>query len=862
MLLAGGREDVTQAAAEFARLAARYDVLPAWLGLAMAHHKQGNAPEAAMALQNLLARHCVPEEPGFAVLAGRIAADARYDGFCGMTASGDMRASAAGRLLGAPLDMVALTRVEGLVTVDEHGLTGWASRPAAQAAPPSLTLLDATGIRRRIKFGRILPADDDAPLLSRYGFRVSNVQLQGLTAPFSLRGPDGAQIFGSPVDPAAVAAIVPVPASHRGAAINSLPALRPLAVIIPVYRGLAETKACVESLFAALPGKRSRIIVVDDATPEAALAAWLDQLAATRKIRLCRHAENLGFAAAVNTGLTAAGNRDVLLLNSDTLVPPGAIGILRKIAYREPNTGSVTPLSNEATILSYPSPRGGNAVPDLADTIRRNALAGQANGTKSLEIPTCIGFCTYLRHDCLKATGGFRAEIFAQGYGEENDWCIRARHLGFVHRAALGAYVAHIGGVSFGAAARGLTARNLKRLNLLYPGYHQMIMAHIAADPLRAARARIDALRLRTDQDSVLLISHSHGGGVARQVAVQMDALRQEGLRPLLLVTQFPADPEHTPYPWPALLTEGHPADYPNLAFSLPAQKSALLRLLRAARVRRVVLHHALGHHPDIRTLAAGLNVPQDIVIHDYASFCRRVNLLTRPDEAAPPHYCGEPAITGCIDCCSRDTEEIFEPLDVPDLLARSARELARADHVFAPSADAGKRITRHFPGVKPIITPWEDDSVPVRLKPPGTERRRKIMVVGGIGPSKGFDLLLDCARDAAERDLALEFIVAGASADDAKLLETGRIFVTGAYAEGEAQGLISGFKPDLAFLPSIWPETWCFALSEAWRAGLYTVTFDLGAQAARIKVTGRGTTLPLGLPVPRINDFLLHWTP
>ena len=230
-----------------------------------------------------------------------------------------------------------------------------------------------------------------------------------------------------------------------------------------------------------------------------------------------------------------------------------------------------------------------------------------------------------------------RPEIFAQGYGEENDFCLRARHLGFTHRAALGAFVAHIGGVSFRAAARGLIARNLGILNRLYPGYHEMVMEFIAADPLAPARARIDALRLRAApaDDAVLLISHSHGGGVARQVAAEMAALRKAGSRPLLLVTKFPDEPEQSPYPWPALLTEGAAEDFPNLAFKLPAQKPALLRLLRAMRVRRVVLHHTLGHHPEVRSLAAALAVPQDIVIHDYASFCPRVTLLARPDENA-----------------------------------------------------------------------------------------------------------------------------------------------------------------------------------------------------------------------------------
>ena len=49
--------------------------------------------------------------------------------------------------------------------------------------------------------------------------------------------------------------------------------------------------------------------------------------------------------------------------------------------------------------------------------------------------------------------------------------------------------------------------------------------------------------------------------------------------------------------------------------------------------------------------------------------------------------------------------------------------------------------------------------------------------------------------------------------------------------------------------LPSIFPETWCLSLAEAWRAGLRVVAFDIGAQAERIRRTGRGFLLPLGLP-------------
>jgi glycosyltransferase involved in cell wall biosynthesis len=552
-----------------------------------------------------------------------------------------------------------------------------------------------------------------------------------------------------------------------------------------------------------------------------------------------------------------------LLLNSDTLVPSGAIETLRAAAYAAASTGTVTPFSNEASICSHPSPSGGNAMPDLAGTERLNALARRANGAKTVEIPTAVGSCMYIRHDCLRAVGGFRAQIFAQGYGEENDFSLRARHLGFFHRAAPGAYVAHEGGVSFRAAARGLTARNLEILNNLYPGYHALVMDFIAADRLAPARARLDAAVLAAEpaRDAVLLISHSHGGGVARQVAAHGAEMRAGGQRVLELVTAFPADPVKTPYPWPALLTEPGVLPASNLRFTLPAAMPALLRQLRALRVRRVVLHHTLGHHPAVREIALHLGVPQDIVIHDYSSFCPRINLLTRPPGEATPRYCGEPALSGCIACCRRARAGIYEPIPVKNLIARSAAEFAAAASVTAPSEDAARRIARHFPGLRPSVKNWEDDSLPVTLRPPPRGPRR-IAVIGGIGPSKGFDVLLACARDAADRRLPLSFAIAGRSADDDKLLATGRIFITGYYAESQAQNVIAELAADLAFLPSIWPETWCFALSEAWRAGLYALAFDLGAQAARITTTGRGGLLPLGLPAARINDLLLGWQP
>jgi Glycosyl transferases group 1 len=119
----------------------------------------------------------------------------------------------------------------------------------------------------------------------------------------------------------------------------------------------------------------------------------------------------------------------------------------------------------------------------------------------------------------------------------------------------------------------------------------------------------------------------------------------------------------------------------------------------------------------------------------------------------------------------------------------------------------------------------------------------------------KGYEVLLACARDAAERDLDLEFIVVGHTIDDARLLATGRVFVTGQFQAHEAPTLIAQQGARLAFLPSVWPETWCLALGDVWRAGLDAVAFDLGAPAERIRRTGRGFLLPLGLSAGAVNN-------
>ncbi|HQT66486.1 MAG: hypothetical protein B7Z78_00170 [Rhodospirillales bacterium 20-60-12] len=912
------------AEAEFQALATTYNLAAAWLGIVSCRHQTGDHAGAAAALGHLLARSIMPADASFAQTATMLAEASGAPGWCGITAGGQLRISATatpqitadGRkltltkargglydlppsartarllsvtcagasLLGSPLDMLALHRIDGIVAADQGGISGWAAWPACASAKPELYLKDAKGRTRRIDLGAELPVDLAQPFATRYAFALDQASLHGLTAPLHVMGADQRPLMGSPLDPQAEikaayaiaasvnrkAARIPSRAAIPADIIGPPPAKTPkrakLAVIVPVYRGLATTIACLQALFAAREG--ADIIIIDDGSPEPSLSRHVAEYAAIQGVTLIRNRQNRGFPAAVNAGLAAAarlpGKRDVLLLNSDTLLPPGALGRLTDAAYRTPATGTVTALSNDATILSYPDPTGGNPAPDLPGTIALDRLAAKTNRQLSIEIPTAIGFCMVIRHDCLAATGLFRTDVFAQGYGEENDFCIRARHLGYRHMAAMDVFVAHHGSVSFGLAGRALAARNIDILNRLHPGYDQLIADFIAADPLAAARRKLDEARLRRaaqGKRSVLLISHDHGGGVARIIAERMARYRDDGLLPVLIGPSFPDEAMFERGYGLSRISTKPQADYPNLTYDLPREAPALHALLRRLKPDHAQLHHSLGQHPSIRDLAHELGIAQDIVVHDYAAFCPRVNLI-----GAGRRYCGEPAIAQCTICVADEGNEIAEAISPADLRARSAGEFARARRIAVPSADAAKRLARHFPSLSAIqldVTPWENDELDFSLRPPpGPRAPRRIAVIGGIGPAKGYDVLRDCARDAASRNLPLSFVLIGASEDDQRLIDTGRVFITGAYQEGEAAGLLRQHQADLCFLPSIWPETWCFTLSEAWRGGCYVIGFDLGAPAARLAATQRGHLLPLGLPTARINDILLAWQP
>jgi GT2 family glycosyltransferase len=786
-------------------------------------------------------------------------------------------------LLGSPIAVNRIVRLEGFVDSRDGDIHGWAWCPNNPDRDPVLSIVALNGNR-----SLSVVADDDTlkvasaePFSRPRGFRVSATQLQGIVGPVRVLGRDGRNLTGSPLDPTAerisaerssraIAHLFPAQAqkTSKMPALVPLPGVpahivggpplggtkrRPVDVVVPVYGGLDLTLACLESVLADLP-KWARVVVVDDASPDPTVGETLGHMARQRRIVLRTQLENRGFPSTANVGMRQDPSRDVVLLNSDTLVPPGWLHRLREVAYSAPAIGTVTPLSNDAEILGYPTTDQANAIPGLAETIQLDALAQQANAGITVDIPTAVGFCMYIKRDCLTETGLFREDQFGQGYGEENDFCIRGRHLGWRHVAAPGIFVAHVGGQSFRAAKGYLVGRNIRIINRLHPGYDALIQEFLRADPISESRKRLDIERwklLRSRRKSVLLVTHGRGGGVQRRVAERAQALRSEGLRPIVIWPVGRRDGKGRD----CVLGDGPEGGTPNLRFHVPEELGQLARLLKADRPIRAEVHHLIGHDHAILDLFAQLQIPYEVVIHDYSWLCPRINLV-----GAERRYCGEPDVGHCemcVDDAGTTNDENTRPRALRD---RSEIELNRASRIVVPSQDVATRIKRHFPLILPQIESWEDDSdIRVPAFPPSRDDEVRVCVIGAIGIEKGYDILLACARDAAERKLPVAFRLVGYSCDDRRLLATGRVHITGRYGEHEAIALIQAQGAQMAWLPSIWPETWCYTLTQAWNGGLNTAAFDIGTPADRIRQWGRGWLFPLGIPPAALNNQFMR---
>lgn len=632
-------------------------------------------------------------------------------------------------------------------------------------------------------------------------------------------------------------------------------------VIVPVFKGYSDTLACIASVLSSANQTAFELVVINDASPDERLSQALIRLEVMGLITLLQNDVNLGFVKTINRGLSRS-QRDVIMLNNDTLVFNNWIDRLRAHAIAA-KVATVTPFTNNGEICSYPAFCVPNRAALELEFSELDELAALINKDQSLEIPTGVGFCMYMTRAAVNSVGHFDYDLFGVGYGEENDFCLRASELGFSNKQALDVFVFHSGSGSFGTREKALKQKAIRTLTQKYPNYQKVIGKFIEHDPARIYRAKLDVARMlrQAPVGVTLVFTHSLGGGVERFLS-DRSARLPSGQAILTACPDKAGKGIH-------LRRDRDGIDLPNIpSFDLDADERPFTALLRELNLNRIEVHSTAGWSASffekLERLRDLTGAPYSVHLHDYASICPQIALI---DDSGV--YCGEAGVHACDRCLLAKPDRLREiHPDAEKFLLTDIRAwrktyhqfLLSAESVVAPSEDTRRRVRKYFPDVEIRVEPHpETNEKRAGIARTYTRGPVKVAVIGAIGPHKGSNILLECARDAMRRSLPLEFVVVGYTDLDARSLPR-NLKVTGRYDESEVLSILQRQDAHVVLVPSVCPETYCYTLSIALTAGFPVYAFNFGAPAERLASEPGHVLLPLSLmkKPSSINDLFL----
>lgn len=219
-------------------------------------------------------------------------------------------------------------------------------------------------------------------------------------------------------------------------------------IIIPIYNAYEDLTICLESLYKHTNLEDNRLILINDNSPDERIRPFLDKQKRENVI-VIHNETNKGFSNNINIGMAQSRENDVILLNSDTVLTENWVEKMVECAYSESSIGTVTPLSNNATLCSVPEFCEENKLPEGMTIDQAGKIVEKCSMKKYPRITVAHGFCMLVKREVIEAVGNFDAETFERGYGEENDFCNRAEQAGYHHVMCDNTYIYHSGTKSF-----------------------------------------------------------------------------------------------------------------------------------------------------------------------------------------------------------------------------------------------------------------------------------------------------------------------------------------------------------------------------------------------------------------------------
>lgn len=609
---------------------------------------------------------------------------------------------------------------------------------------------------------------------------------------------------------------------------NNIKIEKPIDIIIPIYNGFQHLANLFKSIFNNT-NLDYRLIIINDCSTDKNVYDYLEKLSNNqythcKEIIIINNETNLGFIKSVNKGATYTNNH-FILLNTDVIVPKDWINRIIYPIMNKDNIASVTPFTNSGTICSFPIFCQDNElflnldVQNIDNQFKKNP-----EYISYKEIPTAVGFCMAINKEIFNEIGDLDT-IFGKGYGEENDWCMRASKKGYKHLIAGNLFVYHNHGGSFIPEEKKiLLEKNLAILSQRYPYYNDLIQNYVQRDELKFIRNYLmikllsEEIKLEVD----LIFTHNLEGGtelyLQNYIKNNIDKKLYIVIRALNLYGTFNY----------SINLKYQNINIEFIVYNL-YELISLFEFLKIEEIKNIIVNHLIGFDvkliiPFILNIKNRYNSNIRFKVHDFFSICKSHNLLYKNK-----YFCNLPEDINICKECLKDSNIVLYRKYFEILLLNS--------EIITFSNSSKDIILKVYKSINPnniIVKPHKVDWINRKAKKSISKKNLHVGVLGVMAEHKGYNIIKELLN-LIKNDNIILYSLGECNLNNSKLIKTG------GYNHNNLVDKVENYDIDIFIIPSIWPETFSYTTEEIILMDKPIIVFNLGAPAERVAHYDKG---------------------
>lgn len=602
-------------------------------------------------------------------------------------------------------------------------------------------------------------------------------------------------------------------------------------IIIPIYNGYEYLERLINTI--SYTKMKYRIIAINDKSTDIRIKEFLDKYKENNNIILLENENNQGFVKSVNKGLNIATNH-VVLLNTDVELPDMWLERLMIPIIVDNNIATSTPFTNCGTICSFPEFCKDNVIFENLDVnyIDKVFLDIKPRYT---HLPTGVGFCMGINKKALNEVGFLDEDVFGKGYCEENDWCQRAIKVGYKNVQVENLYVYHKHGGSFdNEEKKMLLENNIKLLSQRHTNYLEDVKKFCNNDPLRDIREYVIFKILSSkNYDTSVYFNHGIGGGATKYLDEKVNE-KITNKKSIIIINY-----EHLEKRY---LFKYKYKNY-HLVYNF-IEFSDIIDILEGLNIKKIYINE-LVTYPNLYDILEKIsnykerkNVEMIMLLHDFFCMCPTVNLI---DDNG--FYCGVSNINICEKCLKNNLFNNYAEYEsIKKWLNKWEEFLNKCDKIIAFSEDSKSLLQKRYNYNENIVViPHEVNYLKALNKKGKTTNTVNIGLIGTLNYHKGSNVIKGLLEVIEKKSLPINIILIGNSDDK---ITHKNFRQTGKYNIDNLMKLIIDNDVDLFFISSIWPETFSYTTQEIINMDMPIVSFDMGAQAEKIRKYNKGLIL------------------